>query len=343
MSVHAAPRRPLHLREVPRDSLAQRNALCRAHRPVAVQWLGRVWSLSLSPLHDDMPTPFCVQADWGGAEVIVGFGGSTVRRLGELALDGLWLPDQPPQLAMALLAHVCDDLTQRAERALRRPLQWMNVQRPPAMAADWVRVGWTMGDSDMVLMGSLWLDAAAARFLTAALRSLPHAPADAGNDWGDIPCALRFLLGWTELSGDTVRKLQPYDVVLMDESFLTPDGGLHVQVSPQLGFKAQWDGAQITVLDSLKAIMSDPTYIDSQSEHAILDDLPVRLSFDLGERTLPLSELRALQPGHVFNLGRDPRASVLIRANGKLVGEGELVDVEGRVGVALLRLGQMAD
>ena len=42
-----------------------------------------------------------------------------------------------------------------------------------------------------------------------------------------------------------------------------------------------------------------------------------------------LKELCVLKPGYVFELGRDLRRSVNIRANGKLIGEGELVDIDG--------------
>ena len=46
----------------------------------------------------------------------------------------------------------------------------------------------------------------------------------------------------------------------------------------------------------------------------------------------------ALGPGHVFDLGRELRRAVIIRANGKVIGEGELVDVDGQIGVAVLSL-----
>ena len=67
-------------------------------------------------------------------------------------------------------------------------------------------------------------------------------------------------------------------------------------------------------------------------------DLPVRLHFDLGERQLTLSELMVIGPGHVFDLGRELKRAVIIRANGKVIGEGELVDVDGQIGVSVLSL-----
>ena len=53
------------------------------------------------------------------------------------------------------------------------------------------------------------------------------------------------------------------------------------------------------------------------------------------------AELRALQPGAIFDLQR-PLADgpVMIRANGALIGTGDLVEVEGRIGVRVGTLGQ---
>lgn len=69
-----------------------------------------------------------------------------------------------------------------------------------------------------------------------------------------------------------------------------------------------------------------------------LGDLPVRLTFDLGERHLTLRELAEMGAGHVFDLGLPPRGSVNLRVNGLRVGEGEIVEIDGRLGVAVTRI-----
>jgi type III secretion protein Q len=82
-------------------------------------------------------------------------------------------------------------------------------------------------------------------------------------------------------------------------------------------------------------IMEDAFDEERQQSAEPLDDLPVRVSFDLGERSIPLHELQSLAPGYTFDLGRDLRRSVQVRANGMLIGEGELVDIDGRLGVVV--------
>ena len=77
-----------------------------------------------------------------------------------------------------------------------------------------------------------------------------------------------------------------------------------------------------------------------KSPPARMDDIPVRLVFEVGETTLPLGELQSLQPGYTFELPASVAEPVRIRANGKIVGSGELVQVGDRVGVRVLSLGE---
>ncbi len=68
------------------------------------------------------------------------------------------------------------------------------------------------------------------------------------------------------------------------------------------------------------------------------DQLPVQLTFEVGRLEITLAELRGLGPGSVLELGRNLAGAVHISAQGRPVGQGELVDVEGMVGVKVVRL-----
>ena len=70
-----------------------------------------------------------------------------------------------------------------------------------------------------------------------------------------------------------------------------------------------------------------------------LGALPVRLSLDLGNVEMPMSELGALQPGYVFELGEPlDGAPVTLRANDRVIGRGELVLIGDELGVRLTSL-----
>ncbi len=73
------------------------------------------------------------------------------------------------------------------------------------------------------------------------------------------------------------------------------------------------------------------------SDDSVARSLPVRLEFELGQLEVSLGELAALQPGYVFNLPAHLEgANVVIRANGRSTGRGEVVAVGDTLGVRLL-------
>ena len=67
------------------------------------------------------------------------------------------------------------------------------------------------------------------------------------------------------------------------------------------------------------------------------DELPVLLTFEVGRLAIELGQLRRFGPGSVIELPRR-HPLVEIAAHGRRVGEGELVEVDGAVGVRITRL-----
>ncbi len=75
-------------------------------------------------------------------------------------------------------------------------------------------------------------------------------------------------------------------------------------------------------------------------ESASLDELPVRLVFELGRLEVPLAELEAIGPGHVFDLARDEEQPVDIVAHGRRIGRGRIVAVGDSLGVQVVWIGR---
>jgi type III secretion protein Q len=69
-----------------------------------------------------------------------------------------------------------------------------------------------------------------------------------------------------------------------------------------------------------------------------VEEVTLKVVFDLGEIELSLPEVRALVPGQVIDLGRLPTQAVRVSVNGRRIGTGEIVEIEGRLGVRLLEL-----
>lgn len=69
--------------------------------------------------------------------------------------------------------------------------------------------------------------------------------------------------------------------------------------------------------------------------NAALAAEPITLTFQLGELTLPASELASLAAGFAFPLRASLARPVVILANGSKFGVGELVEVDGSLAVRL--------
>jgi len=73
-----------------------------------------------------------------------------------------------------------------------------------------------------------------------------------------------------------------------------------------------------------------------RDQNLSLDELPVLFQVVLAEKEFTLAELRSLGAGSVVELGRGGEEPVRLALNGKLLGSGELVRIEGRLGVRVL-------
>ena len=68
-----------------------------------------------------------------------------------------------------------------------------------------------------------------------------------------------------------------------------------------------------------------------------LDEVRLKLSFELGRLHLNVADVARLAPGMVLRLERPAApAQVLVRVGGAVLGTGELVEVDGTLGVQLL-------
>jgi type III secretion protein Q len=69
-----------------------------------------------------------------------------------------------------------------------------------------------------------------------------------------------------------------------------------------------------------------------------LDDLPVRLVFEVGRVELSLGELQRLGPGALVPLGRPLEEPLDIMANGRRLGRGTLVQIGESLGVRIVSI-----
>lgn len=134
-----------------------------------------------------------------------------------------------------------------------------------------------------------------------------------------LPGSLR--RGGAALSDAELDALAPGDVVVVDP----PDDGRDALVLP--GGLVARGRLEDDAFHVEETIMS--------GRHA---QLPVMLEVELARVEVPLAELARLEPGAVLPLAIDRRGLVTLRAGERALARGELVDVEGAVGVRILSL-----
>jgi flagellar motor switch/type III secretory pathway protein FliN len=77
---------------------------------------------------------------------------------------------------------------------------------------------------------------------------------------------------------------------------------------------------------------------ESQLEQ-IVGEVPVSVRLEIGVLEMSAAEWAALRPGDVVQSGRRLEDAVILRAAGREIARGELVDIDGEIGVRLTRVG----
>ncbi len=68
------------------------------------------------------------------------------------------------------------------------------------------------------------------------------------------------------------------------------------------------------------------------------EDVPVHLVAVLGKKKISLKDLLKLKVGHTLDLERAPNEFVDLVANGKVIARGELVEIDGKLGVRVIKM-----
>jgi type III secretion system YscQ/HrcQ family protein len=71
---------------------------------------------------------------------------------------------------------------------------------------------------------------------------------------------------------------------------------------------------------------------------ALLDDVTVAMVVELGRVMVSAADVMGLRPGQVIELSRQPGEPVDLVVDGKRIGKGELVEIDGELGVRILSL-----
>jgi len=183
-------------------------------------------------------------------------------------------------------------------------------------------------------------DAKTANALADRLFALPRHGRDAAAEavFADVLFPVGIVAGEMRLGAADLAALETGDI-LFPESYSAADGRVSLRLFAGRG--AVWT-ALCEVKDGMAAIIENPTVSQehpmSEQENHTRDDIEVTLSFELERRLMTLGDLCALAPGYTFALAADKSAPVSLCANGKVIGKGRLVDMNGNLGVQITEI-----
>lgn len=135
------------------------------------------------------------------------------------------------------------------------------------------------------------------------------------------PLALPIVAGRCAISRAALRALAVRDIVIVE-------GGLELVIG---------DGA-VGLRAAPGAMAAEVATGYVRRDMALPDDAHLELTVQLGTAHLPLRRIAELAVGEVIPLGRPLAGPYEVRAAGRMMGHGELVDVDGELGVRIVSL-----
>ena len=291
--------------------------------------------------------------EWAGASVQADFAPSAMDHWLRMYLGTEGLPPAQDAWRKAALYQACQWLTDTLSASGRGQayIRGTGAAQPwrPASARHSVLMRLqhidAQGQERQTLHGLLHLDGLGL-LLSAGLLPTDTAPEPVWQNTA-LPISLYLGVGETDLSVAQRSQLKHGDVVFFSRSLMTRDQVLTLRTEsvhgPWWALPGRLDDTTVHILQSAHTMSpTDDTPQDTElaDDGAPLDvqGLPIRVSFDLGHTTLTLGEMQRLQPGEVLQLPRTANEYVTIRANGAAVGTGQLVDMDGRLGVSISKL-----
>jgi type III secretion system YscQ/HrcQ family protein len=260
-------------------------------------------------------------------------------------LDLSWPPSilAPTDSGFLEFAIVC--LLERANRDLAFPLQFDTgaCGSKPALPLDTRGIVMTCSVSLLAATGALRLFAPY-KVLEQMRQSVPE------NRVGRLPSSISWKfpvsLGFQPLAAEELAGLERDDVLLFQPrlELLMPghwDRGWRIRDADNRSMLADFSNIQRIEIENYfereLLISEDLQSGETPRQEGVpnLGQLPLRVHVIVAEKELTLAEANGLAAGTILELDRQNSGQVFLAINGKILGEGQLIEVEGRLGVRI--------
>jgi flagellar motor switch protein FliM len=186
-------------------------------------------------------------------------------------------------------------------------------------------------------------------YMAALLETVGETPVTATIELAQLP----------DLSPADVAQLEPGDIIVIDgrQVAKTPDGlegvvFVRLGTGKNGGLRCALRGGDAQHLEIQEIVVQEQPQEEVMAEQAadaapgenlaetegLLRDVAAPVVVELGRLRLNASQVVRLKKGQVLRLPRGPNDPVDLVVNGKLLGRGELVEVDGELGVRLVQI-----
>lgn len=130
---------------------------------------------------------------------------------------------------------------------------------------------------------------------------------------------------------DALDSLDEHDALSSEDNLESADNPAPISQASPTAVKAEMP--QFT-----SGVEAEPASVEVENASQMVENLQTSLSVEMGRVSMPLRALGELRTGQIVELAQKPGDPVDLVVGDKSIGKGELVNIEGELGVRILSL-----
>ena len=173
--------------------------------------------------------------------------------------------------------------------------------------------------------------------------------ANTGRNLDALPVPGGIGIGCCHLSACEVNGLESNDIILAEGTGGLKEREIRIQLGNSISLAGHLVAPDRLLIQNIftenkeRMEMEQANHLTTAADIPV-DDIPVRLVFEIGHTQMPIGTLKHLQPGYTVALEEsiDQHKPVTIKANGATIGCGEIVMIDDHLGIRILEINARA-
>ncbi|TQV69935.1 hypothetical protein FKG94_22550 [Exilibacterium tricleocarpae] len=153
-----------------------------------------------------------------------------------------------------------------------------------------------------------------------------------------MPIQTSIGVGESHLSAAELSLIATGDIMVVERKTAGSDTLVRLRLSPNYGLGAIWKENHLVINTDLEVEMKEELVSDATADASSLNNLQVRVLFEVGSQAIDLKTLKQLRPGYLVDTGRLADKPVNISTGGRVIAQGELIQIGKHIGVRILEV-----